>query len=309
MLSVPFHAAGSVVGTLWVVLHDDHRRFDAEDARLIESLAKFGAAACEVSALRERADTDLADRHATAVRLEKEVNDRDRLMAILGHELRSQLGASKNAAELLKCETLDAAGRKYSIGIIDRMVVDITRVVGDLLDVARVRAGIFELQRTGIVLGDVVERALEIAAPVTVARRHTLVVNIPPEPIRFEADPLWLAQALQNVLSNAAKYTESGGRITVDVRRDGADAVVSVSDTGIGIEPAEVDAIFDLYARGRQAAASNPGGGLGIGLYLVRRVVEGHGGSIRAVSAGSGRGSEFTIRLPCGPPQRAQVAT
>jgi signal transduction histidine kinase len=288
------------------VSHDATRCFDAEDGRLLTSLSKFAAAACQVIASLRRLETDLAQGQRINARLTTADQGRDRFMAILGHELRNQLAPAKNAAELLKCDTLDVATRRQISGIIDRQVGGMTRLVDDLLDIARLRVGTLEMRRADVTLGDIIERSVEIASPLVAASRHTLVVELPPEPVVLEADVMWLSQALQNLIGNATKYTEPGGRIVINVRRDDAAAVVSVSDNGIGIAAEDLDEIFELYVQLGQDRTRLSSDGLGIGLYLVRLLVEAHGGSIRALSAGRGCGSEFIVRLPCKPPPLPQ---
>jgi signal transduction histidine kinase len=176
-----------------------------------------------------------------------------------------------------------------------------TRLVDDLLDIARLRAGNLEMQCTEVPLGDIIEQSIELVRPVLAARNHTLVVELPADPLWLEADVMWLSQGLQNLLCNAAKYTEPGGRIVVNVRRDAAVAVITVSDTGIGIAAEDLNEIFELYVQLGQDRTRLSSEGLGVGLYLVRLLVEAHGGNILASSAGRGCGSEFVVRLPCKP--------
>ena len=303
VLMMPLHLGCRPRGTIWVVAHDDARHFDAEDARLTASLGRFAAAACEVMASLQEFETRLVEGHSAAALLVTADCKKDRLMAILGHELRNRLVPTKNAAEVLKHARLDTATIQCMSGIIDRQVDGMTRLVDDLLDVARLHAGKLRLRPRAASLTEVVERTIEVVRPLLAARRHDLAVDLPAEPLWLEADVTWLSQALQNLISNAAKYTEPGGRIGVKVRRDAADAVITVSDTGIGILPTELDAIFDLYMQIGPAGSNVAAGGLGIGLYLARVVVEGHGGSIRALSAGLGCGSELIVRLPCRAPR------
>ncbi len=304
-LLVPFHLNRKPLGTIWVVAHDPTRRFDAEDARLITSLGKFAAAACEVLTSLELLESNLAERSRAADLAAAADRNKDRFIAVLAHELRSPLAPIRNAAELLKRETLDAAMKRQSSEIIDRHVRAMSRLIDDLLDVARLRIGNLQLRRTSVAVSEIVEPAVETAGPLVAARGHALVVSVPPEPIILDADVMRLCQVLQNLLSNAAKYTNPAGQIRIDARRDGDEVVVSVSDTGIGIAPDQLDAIFELYAQAGQAATERSAGGLGIGLYLARSIVEAHGGTIRALSAGPGRGSEFIVRLPCNPPAPA----
>ncbi len=301
-LVIPFRVNNQPHGTIWAVAHDNGRRFDAEDARLLASLGRFATAVCETAASIRDLETRLAESEAIAALLETADRRKDRFIAILGHELRSRLAPTKNAAEMLKHETLDFATRRYVSGIIERQVSGMSQLVDDLLGVARLRGGSLELRRTSASLAEILERTIEIVRPIVAARGHALEVELPLEPLRLEADVIWLSQALQNLVVNAAKYTAPGGRIGVNVRRDGREAVITVTDSGMGIAPAKLDAIFDLYVQLGPNGSDTSAGGLGIGLYLVRLLIEGHGGSVRAVSAGPGCGSEFIVRVPCDPP-------
>lgn len=222
----------------------------------------------------------------------------DRFMAIIGHELRSRLAPIKNVGELLKCETLDAPTRRSLGGIIDRQVGGATRLLDDLVDVARLGQGVLPLRLTRVGVSEIMENAVETTRPLIAARKHTLVVSLPSEPFVLEADVVWLSQALQNLVANAAKYTNANGTIRIGAEREDDQIVIAVSDNGIGIASSDLDTIFELYFQASQAGTERSARGIGIGLYLSRLVVEGHGGVIRAFSAGSGRGSEFVVRLP-----------
>jgi signal transduction histidine kinase len=298
-LVVSFRFNDRPLGAICVVSHNRTERFDAEDARMLTSLGEFAASACEVIALIDRLESDLASTSHANAQLALADRNRDRFMAILAHELRSQIAPTQNASELLKNETLDLATRRLISGIIDRQIGGMRRLVDDLLDIARLRAGTLQLQRTAVSLADIIDRTLEIVGPAITSRNHSLVLDVPKETIYLEADIVWLSQALQDLIGNAVKYTEPGGKIAVSSMRDGNTAVISVKDNGAGIAAADLDAIFDLYVQlsdGRDRIATE---GLGVGLYLVRLLVDAHGGSIEAQSAGRGRGSEFTVRLPC----------
>jgi CheY-like chemotaxis protein len=180
--------------------------------------------------------------------------------------------------------------------IIERQVGNMVRLVDDLLDVARITSGKIQLQKERIDLAAVAVRAIEGARPLIEARRHTLEVSPPEAPVPVEADPVRLAQVLWNLLNNAAKYTPDGGRITLKVER-GDEAVVRIQDTGVGIAPEMLPRVFDLFTQMERTLARAEGG-LGVGLTLVRRLAEMHGGTVGAMSAGQGQGSEFVVRLP-----------
>ena len=171
------------------------------------------------------------------------------------------------------------------------------RLLEDLLDVSRISRNKLELRQERVELAAVLEVALETSRPVIEAGGHELTVTLPPEPIHLHADPLRLAQVFANLLNNAAKYTEEGGRIRLTAERQGSDVIVSVKDSGIGIAADMLPRIFEIFSQAKPALVRSQGG-LGIGLSLVKGLVELHGGSIEARSDGPGRGSEFVVRLP-----------
>jgi CheY-like chemotaxis protein len=179
----------------------------------------------------------------------------------------------------------------------DRQVGHMVRLVDDLLEVSRITRGKIELRKEPIELRTAIEVAIETSRPLIDAARHRLAVELPQEPLNLEADPTRLAQVFANLLNNAAKYTEDGGDLHLRVERQGGEAVISVRDTGVGIAPAHLASVFDTFVQGRGGHPRMPGG-LGIGLTLVRTLVEMHGGSVAARSEGPGKGSEFTVRLP-----------
>ena len=293
-LLMPIRLNGTALGTIWVVSHDDTRRFDAEDARLLASLSKLAAAACELAAFRALDGKSAVGRRSVKL----PTANKDRFTAILGHELRGRLQPAKNAAELLKRETLDAPTRRSLAEIIDRQVAGMTRLVDDLLDLARLRAGILRLRPARADVAEIIAHAVETVRPLLAAADHRLVVSLPAERTFLEADVFWLSQALENLLGNAAKYTNANGEIRIGAERENDELVITVSDNGIGIAPTELDTIFDLYAQAGQAGTNRSAGGIGLGLYLARFVIEAHAGVIRASSAGLGSGSQFVVRLP-----------
>ena len=221
---------------------------------------------------------------------------KDEFLAILAHELRNPLAPIRNGLLLLQREP-DAARRNEVLPLMERQLGHIVRLVGDLIDVSRVTRGELQLRRQPTELATVISHAVETCRPVIDRRGHQLSVGLPDEPVWLDADLTRLAQVFANLLHNAAKYTEPGGRIRLAARREGSDAVVVVRDTGIGISQGMLGRIFDLFSQADRSPERS-GGGLGIGLSLVRRLVELHGGSVRATSDGPGRGSEFEVRLP-----------
>ncbi|MCK6549027.1 ATP-binding protein [Myxococcota bacterium] len=240
----------------------------------------------------ERARTDEALREAD--------RRKDEFLAMLAHELRNPLAPIRNAAHLLRRVSpaqphLDAARE-----MIERQVGHLVRLVDDLLDVSRVSRGRIKLQKEPIELGAVVAQAIETVRPLIEARGHTLTVTVPASPVRLDGDFTRLAQVVSNILNNAAKYTDDGGRISVSLERadDGPTAILRVCDDGRGIDPSMLDSVFELFFQvDRNLDRSE--GGLGIGLSLVKNLVELHGGRVHARSEGRGRGTELVVELPC----------
>ena len=222
---------------------------------------------------------------------------KDEFLAMLAHELRNPIAPIRNAVHVLRlCGSSDPEMEKPR-AIIDRQLRQLTRLVDDLLDVSRITRGKICLQLEPVDVRTVVTSAVETSRPLIEARKHQLTVSLPEEPIFVNADRDRLSQVLSNLLNNAAKYTESGGSICVQAEQDGEEAVFRVSDTGAGIPPSMLPHIFDLFIQVDQSLDRSQGG-LGIGLTLVRRLVEMHGGKVQASSEGPGRGSEFVVRLP-----------
>lgn len=221
-----------------------------------------------------------------------------RIVRILGHELRGRLACMRNAADLLASKTREEPMMRQVVGIVDRQVSGMTRLIEDLMDVARLQSGKLEMACIATPLIDVIEQTLEVVRPLIATHNHTLLVEFPSRSLSLECDPLWLSQAFQNLVANAAKYTDPGGRICIDIRQNGTDVVIRVKDNGKGIASGDLEAIFDLYVRAGQTDVHPSFDGLGIGLHLARLVVEAHGGRIDATSLGRGHGSEFSVRLP-----------
>jgi PAS domain S-box-containing protein len=222
---------------------------------------------------------------------------KDEFLAMLGHELRNPLAAVRNAVVSAR---LDPSRRERALDIAYRQTDQLARLVDDLLDVARITRGRMTLRLEPVRLAAVVERAVETSKDLVEARGHDLVVSLPEEPLHVNADPTRLEQVIGNLITNAAKYTEPGGRIEVTVRREGEQAELRVRDNGIGIAPEMLSRVFDLFAQVQHGLARSEGG-LGIGLTVVRRLVELHGGRVDVRSEGLDRGSEFLVFLPCLP--------
>jgi signal transduction histidine kinase len=231
----------------------------------------------------------------------REANRRkDEFLATLAHELRNPLAPIRNSLQILKMPRLDGATVGRTREMMERQVHHLVRLVDDLLDVSRVMRGKVELRKEAVELASVVARAVETAQPLIEAQGHELAISLPDESLLLDADPVRLAQVVGNLLNNAAKYTESNGRIWLTARREGDAAVLRVRDTGIGIPPDMLPKVFDVLVQ-VDHATTKAQGGLGIGLTLVRSLVEMHGGTVDAHSAGPGQGSEFVVRLPLSP--------
>jgi CheY-like chemotaxis protein len=215
---------------------------------------------------------------------------------MLAHELRNPLSAISNAVRLARLSH-SAEGIDWSNEVIERQTQKLARLIDDLLDVSRITRGKIRLKRELIDGRLVLQGAVEVVRPLIEERKHELTVSAGPGALLLDADPVRLEQILINLLTNAAKYTESGGHIRVTAEHDGPDVVFKVRDTGIGIPPEMLAEVFELFAQGERSIARSEGG-LGIGLTVVRSLAELHGGRVAATSEGPGRGSEFIVRLP-----------
>jgi two-component system, chemotaxis family, CheB/CheR fusion protein len=230
---------------------------------------------------------------------------KDEFLAVLAHELRNPLAPIRYAVAMARKEGRPEAERLQAQAIIERQVEHMGRLLDDLLDVSRITRGTLVLRRSTVELASVVAAAQESARPLIEARGHTLVVQLPVETLRLVADPVRLAQVLANLLINAAKYTDPGGRIELEARRKGGELIMAVRDNGIGISADMMPRVFTLFAQASPALERSEGG-LGIGLALVRGLLELHGGSVSVHSGGVGQGSEFLLRLPIGDPGDAE---
>ncbi len=222
---------------------------------------------------------------------------KDEFLATLAHELRNPLAPIRHATKILGLQAANEQQRRWAREVIARQVQHMALLLDDLLDVSRITRGRLELKRDYVSLDQLVSSAVETVAPLIESKQHRLDVRLPDEPIGLNVDPLRMAQALSNLLTNAAKYTDPGGLIEISalLTTDGID--IAVSDTGIGLSESAIPRVFEMFSQ-VESALERSQGGLGIGLALVRGLVALHGGSVRAMSAGVGQGSTFTIRLP-----------
>jgi signal transduction histidine kinase/CheY-like chemotaxis protein len=260
-------------------------------------LALDEATAASVTAYVRQREAALEEQAAALKEADQRKNE---FLAILAHELRNPLAPILTSIELFRLLTSTDPNLAQAREIIERQVKHMVRLIDDLLDLTRIARGKLELRRTRFDLRQAANQAVHTTRPLFESHGHQLSIELPAEPILLEADEARVVQVLVNLLTNAGKYTEHGGRISLTVSREANEAIVRVRDNGIGIEPEMLGRIFDLFTQvGRSLHRSQ--GGLGIGLTLVRQLVELHGGRVSVHSEGLGKGSEFVVRLPLAP--------
>ena len=240
---------------------------------------------------------DITDLRRLAADLAETDRRKNEFLATLAHELRNPLAPMSNMLEVVKRANGDGETIKRAHDTIERQLAQMVRLVDDLLDLNRITHDRLELRRSDVELSSVSQQAVEVARPLIDAAGHNLLVDLPAEPIYLNADRARLAQLFGNLLNNSSKYTRPNGQIVLTVWRTGDEVLVSVKDDGAGIPPDKLDSIFDMFMQ-VDGSAERSQGGLGIGLTLVKRLAEMHGGSIEAKSRGEGQGSEFVVRLP-----------
>jgi PAS domain S-box-containing protein len=224
---------------------------------------------------------------------------KDEFLATLAHELRNPLAPIRHAVRILDSPAADAAQHRWGREVIARQVRHMAWLLDDLLDMSRITRGQLDLRKDYVELRSIVDMAIETARPLIEAKRHSITINLPSTAVRLEADPLRLSQVISNLLTNAAKYTDAGGQITLAARLEGDELLISVKDTGIGLSSATIPGLFTMFSQ-VNSAIDRAEGGLGIGLALVKGLVALHGGEVSVASEGLGRGSEFLVRLPRG---------
>jgi CheY-like chemotaxis protein/nitrogen-specific signal transduction histidine kinase len=263
---------------------------------------------------RKAAEAALEARLGAEARLH-EINQRlsaadrrkDEFLATLAHELRNPLAPMRNVLEALKRQPLDASRRAWSLDVLERQLTHMTHLVDDLMEVSRISQGRLELRRKPVDLVTLLHAALDDVRSAVESAGHVVEVDLPAAAITVDADATRLTQVFVNLLTNAVKYTPRGGHIVLRGQRQGGEAVVSVRDNGIGIPAESLATIFEMFSQ-LTPALERSQGGLGIGLALVRGLVALQGGSIAASSAGTGMGSEFTVRLPLAAESAATIA-
>ncbi len=279
-MCVPLRSKSSVLGVMTFVGGESGRRYVAADLVMAEDLAHRAAIAIENARLYQQVrDAD---------------HRKDEFLAMLAHELRNPLAPIRSGLEIL---AMDAGEHSETVALMQEQVEHIVRLVDDLLDVSRIMRGKVELRKAPNEVADLVRRSVQTVQPLINSQQQQLVVAVPERPIWIDADPVRIVQVLENLLNNGSKYTDVGGRIELTVERQDNQAVIKVTDTGVGLEPELLPAIFELFTQSSRSL-DRAQGGLGIGLTLVKSLVEMHGGTVTAHSDGPGRGSTFVVRLP-----------
>jgi signal transduction histidine kinase/ActR/RegA family two-component response regulator len=306
---LPLFAQGRCIGGL-VFAYDGVRRFLEDERALLQVLSWHSAQAIERSRLyaaekkaREAAEAIALD-NERLYRDAREAHQRkDEFLAMLGHELRNPLAPIVTALELMDLQASNAFARERTT--IARQVRHVIRLVDDLLDVSRITSGKIQLSKERVEVAEVIAEAVEMASPLLEERFQNLTLSAPATGLPVMADRGRLAQAIANLLTNAAKYTEPGGKIEVTAEAEDSQVLVRVRDSGIGIAPETLPSIFDLFVQ-EKGSLDRAQGGLGIGLTVVRSLMHLHDGSVEAKSAGLGQGSEFVVRLPLAPDQASE---
>ena len=291
-ISISMRSGERFFGALGVYAAE-RRKFRSDETHFLGTAANLLGFAIE----RARLEDALRNRVEQLALADQRKNE---FLAMLAHELRNPLAPIQNAVQILRLTGPVESELEWARDVIERQVRQMGRLVDDLLDVSRITSGRINLQKEPVELTAIFDQALEISRPIIDAHRHKLNVSLPPLPLAVNADSTRLSQAVANIVNNAAKYTQDGGQIWLTGARDAADVVIRVRDTGVGITPEMLSSVFDLFCQADQSLARCEGG-LGIGLTLVRNLVEMHGGTVNAFSEGPGRGSEFVIRLPAAP--------
>jgi PAS domain S-box-containing protein len=240
---------------------------------------------------------DITDRKRVEKALEEANQRKDQFIALLAHELRNPLAPLRNGLQVIRLAGDDPSAVALAREMMDRQLSHMVRLIDDLLDISRVSQNKMELRRSRVLLKDVISSAVETARPAIEEAGHEFTIRLPPEPVYLDADLTRLAQVFSNLLNNSAKYTERGGRIWLSAEREGGEVTVYVRDTGLGIPANDLPRIFEMFSQVDRSIERSTGG-LGIGLALVKGLVEMHGGTVTATSAGQGKGSTFAVKLP-----------
>jgi signal transduction histidine kinase len=282
-LLIPFHDHGMPVGTVWIVSHSVERQFDREDERIVRVLAQFVSAGWQLWKAFEAAQS-----------ASQRKSD---FLATLGHELRGPFAAITTAASVLREQVVADERATRAVEVIARQSIHVSRLVDDLLDIERIASGKLELAKRIIDLRTIVDEIIESRRAQLERRRQRIETDLGLQPVWVDADPIRMAQVVSNLIDNASKYTPEDGQIFVATTSEPWAVVLEVRDTGVGVPGEQLAAIFEPFVQLADARGS-AAGGLGLGLALVRRLAELHGGEARATSAGPGLGTSVTVRLP-----------
>jgi signal transduction histidine kinase/DNA-binding response OmpR family regulator len=289
-LAVPVSTPWQILGWLFMLDKGSADEFSADDEQLAVALAGQAGIACENAARYEEV-------HRQSELLREADRYKNEFLAMLAHELRNPLAPIRNALHIMGLPDVTAETIDPLRLMMERQIGQIVRLVDDLLDTARISQGKLLLKTERVELMDVVGNALDCVRPLMAEMGHELTISIGPSSIPLNGDPVRLEQVILNLLNNAAKYSDQGGHIRLAVERQGKDAVVSITDSGIGIAPEKLPMVFETFTQVGESVDRSQGG-LGLGLSLVKRLVAMHGGSVEAKSEGLGKGSEFVVRLP-----------
>ncbi|SOE63717.1 His Kinase A (phospho-acceptor) domain-containing protein [Burkholderia sp. D7] len=307
-LVVPIPGEPGPWGTLWVMSHDERHHFDNEHRRILTSLANFTCAALTISRAKSDAEARAAEAEATRNALEQAEGHKDDFIAMLSHELRNPIAPIDDAVAAARRLAAGNTGISSALEIAERQIRLLKRLVGDLLDASRIRHGKLSVRPAYGVLQDIVADAVSAVRADVDNHQHRLHLSAPSYPVTVYADAARLTQVVANLLSNAVKYTPPGGNIILKVavldpdtrptpeslRRD---AVITVTDNGAGIPSELLPRVFDMFTQSASVSA-NAGGGLGIGLSVVKYLVNAHNGTVRIASEGEGRGTQAIVQLP-----------
>jgi signal transduction histidine kinase len=297
-LAMPLLVGDRVTGALFLATDEADVDVATRDWVALDSLLVRAANAFENARLYRNLQAEIVERRAAESELQEANQRKDEFLAMLSHELRNPLAPIRNALEVIRRIAPPDPKFTWAGDVMDRQVRQLTRLVEELLDVARISQGKVALNKEPVDLNAVVAQSVETAQPFIEQRRHSLQVRLPDTPVWLQGDFARLSQVIANLLHNAAKYSEDGGAIQLELAVAQGEAVISVRDNGIGIDAALLPRIFDLFSQGTRSLDRSQGG-LGVGLTLARRLAELHGGRLDAYSEGPGKGAEFRVRIPC----------
>ncbi|HEX5126144.1 MAG TPA: ATP-binding protein, partial [Rhodocyclaceae bacterium] len=298
LLIVPMHSGERSLGVLAFGNILAPPAYTPPDLATIEELASRAAIAFENARLYRSLQGEIVKSRQAEERLQDSNRRKDEFLAMLSHELRNPLAPIRNAVEVIRRVAPPEPSLTWARDVVDRQVSHLARLIEELLDVSRISQGKISLRKEAVELSQIIAHGIETARPLIEARGHKLTVNTPASPVWLMGDFARLAQVVANLLNNAAKYTPDGGIIELESSLSNDEATIAVRDNGIGISPNLLPRIFELFAQGERSLDRSQGG-LGVGLTLVRRLVEQHQGHVLAASDGDGKGAEIKVFLPC----------